>query len=284
MSLQITSIIAAIEKWEIEKNYQFYLFLFSLFVVCMGLFRWLGRRTWLQWEKSRREEAGLPVALLMSQDGGAEQSWTYSALYQGGLLGVSLVASNLVFVVFMMIPQRSVEDAVSALPILMGVPIFSTVFGIFQIIRTERGLRFVKNSPGVIVIAVASLSTWIVGVTRDIEPLYIIAIDTLVIAVLSFCLSYALGMTEGLRIADPALNYPLVTVATRDGETLDRAWLYERTDSDYRLVTESGSNHIVPAANVKEITGPIEFSTEGGLAGQGRLSASSSVNRPTKTP
>ena len=249
----------------IDKNYQLYISLFSLFVVCMGLFRWLGRRTWLQWEKSRRKEAGLPVALLMSQDGAAETSWTYSALYQGGLLGVSLVASNITFVVFMMIPQRSVEEAVSALVILMGVPIFSTVLGIFQIIRTERGLRFIRNSPGVIIIAIAGLSTWIVGVTRDIEPVYVVAIDTLVMAILSFCLSYALGMTEGLRTADPALNYPLVTLQTRDGETLDQAWLYERTDSDYRLVTVSGSNHIVPAANVKEIKGPIELSSAGGV-------------------
>jgi hypothetical protein len=39
----------------------------------------------------------------------------------------------------------------------------------------------------------------------------------------------------------------------------DEAWLYERTDSDYRIVTKSGSNHIIPASNVKQIEGLAEI-------------------------
>ena len=88
--------------------------------------------------------------------------------------------------------------------------------------------------------------------------LYSVALYTAIIIVLSFGLSYTIGMSEGLRSADPALNYPLVTLEMRDGGRLERAWLYERTDSDYRLVTENGTNHVVPAANVKEITRPLE--------------------------
>jgi hypothetical protein len=47
----------------------------------------------------------------------------------------------------------------------------------------------------------------------------------------------------------------LVSLEVVQGTSFDEAWLYERTDSDYRLVTRSGSNHIIPAANVKEIRG-----------------------------
>ena len=68
---------------------------------------------------------------------------------------------------------------------------------------------------------------------------------TLVVAVLSFGFSYKSGKSEGLHSADPALNYPLVTLEMRDGDELDRTWLYEWTDSDYRLVTEDGANHII---------------------------------------
>ena len=65
-------------------------------------------------------------------------------------------------------------------------------------------------------------------------------------------------MNEGRVAANPAVNYPLVTLDVHQGKNLDEAWLYEKTDSDYRLVTKTGSNHIIPATNVKEIKGPIE--------------------------
>lgn len=31
---------------DVKKNYQFYVFLFSMFVISMGLTRWLGKRLW----------------------------------------------------------------------------------------------------------------------------------------------------------------------------------------------------------------------------------------------
>ena len=60
-------------------------------------------------------------------------------------------------------------------------------------------------------------------------------------------------MSEGLKAADPEQNYPLVSLEVIQGTNFDQAWLYERTDSDYRLVTKCGSNHIIAAANVKNI-------------------------------
>src|SRR5262249_56823643 len=92
---------------DVKKDYQFYVFLFSLLVLGMGLCRLYGRRTWLQWEKSRRKKAGLPVASLISQD--TAQSWRYSDLYQSGLWGAAVMGIGAVF--------NAVSNAVSnALP------------------------------------------------------------------------------------------------------------------------------------------------------------------------
>jgi hypothetical protein len=87
----------------------------------------------------------------------------------------------------------------------------------------------------------------------------VIITQLVITAILSLCLSYIIGSREGHRVADPTASNPLVKLEVVHGENLDRAWLYERTDSDYRFVTESGLNHIVPAANVKRIQGPIEL-------------------------
>jgi len=62
-------------------------------------------------------------------------------------------------------------------------------------------------------------------------------------------------VSEGFKAADPESTYPLVSVKVIEGTDFEEAWLYERTDSDYRIVTKSGSNHIIPASSVKEIKG-----------------------------
>jgi hypothetical protein len=245
----------------IEKNYQFYIFLFSLLVISMGLCRLYGRLTWLQWEKSRRKEARLPVASLISQD--PAQSWRYSDLYQSGLWGAGFTGFSIVSIAVWSILFRfpTLHESVLAI-VYNGIrsTIFSTLFLSYVLIKQVRGIQFMRHSPGLSVILVAGfLAPIAVAAWLGFEPTWdIVAINALILVILFLCVSYVLGMTEGLRIADPALNYPLVTLEVRDGKTMDRAWLYERTDSDYRLVTETGSNHIVPAANVKEIRGPVE--------------------------
>jgi len=251
---------------DVKKDYQFYVFLFSLLVLGMGACRLYGRRTWLQWEKSQRKKAGLPVASLISQD--TAQSWRYSDLYQSGLLGAVLLAVNAAWIpispMLFPIPYESFVDSVR-------VGITSNFLGMVLLmvilILQARGIRFIRHCSGLIIILIASLFAPRVAAWLDLESWDIVAIDASILVILFVCVSYVLGMIEGLRIADPALNYPLVTLETRDGGTLDRAWLYERTDSDYRLVTESGSNNIVPATNVKEIRGPEE--TPEGLDSRG---------------
>jgi hypothetical protein len=259
---------------DVKKDYEFYLFLFSLLVLGMGTCRLYGRRTWLQWEKSRRKKAGLPVASLLSQD--TAQSWRYSDLYQSGLWGVAMMGIGAVFnpvwnAVSNAVLFRTLHESVVA-NVYNGIrsTIFSALLFIIFSIKQAGGYQFImRHSPGLIIILIAGfVAPPAVAAWLDWEPTWdLVAINASILVILFLCVSYALGMTEGLRIADPALNYPLVTLEARDGKTIDRAWLYERTDSDYRLVTESGSNHIVPSATVIEIRGPVERPEN--LAGQG---------------
>jgi hypothetical protein len=60
------------------KNYLFYVWVFSMFVICAGIARWYGKRQWYEREKLRRKELGLPIASLLSVGGSSEQSFTYS--------------------------------------------------------------------------------------------------------------------------------------------------------------------------------------------------------------
>ena len=61
----------------VEKNDQFFVFLFSTVVICMGLTRWLGKRLWYREQISRRKELKLPVPSLLSSD---PSSFNYSTL------------------------------------------------------------------------------------------------------------------------------------------------------------------------------------------------------------
>jgi hypothetical protein len=88
------------------KNYLFYVWVFSMFVICAGIARWYGKRQWYEREKLRRKELGLPIASLLSVGGSSEQSFTYSSLFQGGLLGVRHVVGVLAYSV----PFKTVRD------------------------------------------------------------------------------------------------------------------------------------------------------------------------------
>src|SRR5262245_31410267 len=85
----------------IAKNYQFYVFLFSTFVICMGVARWWGKKSSHEREKTRRKKANLPIASLASLGGSVDQSFTYSSLFNGGLLGVYTTLVLFTYVVFM---------------------------------------------------------------------------------------------------------------------------------------------------------------------------------------
>jgi hypothetical protein len=101
----------------------------------------------------------------------------------------------------------------------------------------------------VVLCVVAGLSP--VGQGKSMDASVALTIQSMALAILSLFFSYLVGM--GDKKADPSLNYPLVNFVLVQGDNLDKALLYERTDSDYRLIAQDGSNRIVPAVNVREI-------------------------------
>jgi hypothetical protein len=82
----------------------------------MGLTRWLGKRQWYQEKISRRKQLKLPVASLFTSD---SFSFSYSGLFQGGLIGLSLVFWHFMF----LFVYSSYEDVSHTLPLRMLTPI-----------------------------------------------------------------------------------------------------------------------------------------------------------------
>jgi hypothetical protein len=242
-----------------EKSYQFYVYLFTIFVICMGIARWRGRQVWRKRELARRESNGLPVAAFSS--GGAEQGFTYAGLFQGGLNGVSGLAALLLGAMVAWAVREAIAAYGPPVPrdfrddvvMFMLVIIFMLAIGILAAIHSDRTRVAVRNSILLIGIVVVSVVAAAAAARLTTDKGVVIIIQFPIVAILSLCLSYYTGMTDGISSADPASNYPLVSVELNQGASFGQAWLYERTDSDYRLVTKDGTNLIIPAVNVKKI-------------------------------
>ena len=86
----------------VAKHYQFAVFVISIFAVAMGGSRWLGKTLWLNRENLHRKKLGLPTASLFASGGSSEQSFTYTALLQGGLVGLGILGIVLSYVVLML--------------------------------------------------------------------------------------------------------------------------------------------------------------------------------------
>ena len=244
----------------IEKSYQFYAYLFTLYVICMGALRWYGQTAWHKREQASRIEKGLPVANLFSGTE-SERGFSYSALFRGGLNGVVLLASLLGYVVWMHVFSALIEGPQSVMgtkfweltsglmsfPIIMAVLLVMTMG--FQ--RRDRlRLRDCIAPVGLVVIVLAGSvrASWVFA-----DKQIVVMCELFAVFVISLLISYLMGANEGIDSADPAEICPLVSIELIDGKSFDCVWLYERTDSDYRFVTGNGSNRIVPAANVSII-------------------------------
>jgi hypothetical protein len=250
-----------LDNWieNIAKNYQFFVFLFSMFVICMGFTRWLGKRLWYQETISRRKQLKLPVASLVSSDPSA---FSYSSLFQGGLIGLAIASY---YFMFIFVSPVLDEDVLQTAPLAMVSPIallaaFSLQYFVHNAIFSRKNIDMLTNSPTLIMCSIFLIAI-LVGcfviefVLSEKKELAALPAQILVTIVVCLCYSFAYGVSEGIKTADPALNYPLTSIEVMHGTGFEEAWLYERTDSDYRMVTKSGSNHIIPASNVKEIRG-----------------------------
>ena len=244
----------------IEKSYQFYVYVFTIFVVCMGVARWYGKQVWRKREESRRESCGLPVAALHS-GGNSEQSFTYTSLFQGGLIGVYIAVAQLTWVVLMLAWENGLSvftaaqrvDIWGGVSILMFFPILMIAFVPLNTIFSFRNCISARHCIFPLGIVLGCVAGAVAATVLITDKGMVVAAQSLAVAILSLCMSYFIGMSDGIRAADPESNYPLVSVELNQGTGFDQVWLYERTDSDYRLVTKNGINHIILTFNVKKI-------------------------------
>jgi hypothetical protein len=242
----------------VEKNYQFFVFLFSLFVIGMGFARWLGKWQWYEGVVSRRKTLNLPVALLFDTD---PSSFSYTTLFQGGLIGL-IGGWYFLSQLFSMPPS---QDLLENIPRTMSNPIVLLGLASIQFflmnVCSRQGFDTLVHSPYLIIastflLVIAGTSVVVVFILLFKENTDVLLVEVILAVVLCFCFSYTWGVKEGVTTADPEkAKYLLVSIELIQGTSFDNAWLYERTDSDYRIVLKDGSNHIIPASNVKQIKG-----------------------------
>jgi hypothetical protein len=245
-----------------EKNFQFFVFLFSTCVLCMGVANWVGRGEAYKHEKSRRKKLGLPVASLFSR---SEQAFTYTRLFNDGLIVVAVIAALLLYRMIAAAISSAMDLEPDPHTLMNLLPLLFVMGVILKIITALRRDDKITRSFFVIALSIGSLScaafyhpNLAEPGLKLVEPFLsstnrAITIKGLSAAVLVLCLSYTIGTFRGIAAADPEINYPLVNVRVFRGDDFNGVWLYERTNSDYRILTKAGSNHIIPVSNVKEI-------------------------------
>jgi len=241
-----------------QKNYQLFVLVFTMFVICMGVSRWFGKRLWYKEKVSWRKELKLPVASLLSLGSSDSSSFTYSSLFQGGFIALGLVSFLLLSV--LVFPEAD-EDPLQVLPWTMSFPILGVaLISLYQFAENVGGhfamlIHSIKLSIRSVFLIIFTVTSGLAEIALLLKLKTAFPVQILIFTIICLCYSYTIGMREGLEAADPELTYPLVSVEVIQGTSFGEAWLYERTDSDYRIVTKSGSNHIIPASNVKEIKG-----------------------------
>ena len=258
----------------IEKSYQFYAYVFTLYVICMGLLRWYGQTTWRRREERCRKAAGLPVASCFSN---AEQGFTYTSLLQGGFDGALITAAQMAWVLLMLgffwlqwafvslllliflggPPLKLTDLDVhiwELVSILMYFPVIMVASVALRNLFTSRHRISLRSFVLAICLIVACVAATIIAVWATADRTTLVLVQLFSVAVMSLCMSFFMGIANGLRLADPEASYPLVSVELQQGAGFDRVWLYERTDSDYRFLSATGANYVVPAANVTKIT------------------------------
>ena len=177
---------------------------------------------------------------LLSVGGSSEHSFTYSSLFQGGLLGVQhvvgvLLYSFFVLLVSMQIPMiggkiHNQEELVSVAYATVSGPLVTLSLSIASPIVRHWSQNRLVRAASTIVVFVFSLAAYPVlssFVGDELYTLVVILISAMVI--LSWGRSYTLGMSDGLKAADPEQTYPLVSLEVVQGTSFDQAWLYEKT-------------------------------------------------------
>ena len=240
------------------------------YFILMGFANRRGKQSWFERATRRRMENGKPVIQTLSKKTGGQPPWKDPALLHGAFTAVVIIVILSGYILFMllwdMISKGQFPDEkqiVTSISFLMTYPITMTGFVIFQQIKQVRKDYPLKSYSALIIYsAFCVVATWFVPWL--IHPFSIALIAQLaLLTVISFSVSFAMGMQEGIKEADLEQRFPPVTVYLKDNERLEKVRLYDRKDYEYRLLAGDGTQLIVPAANIRMIrTEPLKPDSE----------------------
>lgn len=231
------------------------------YILLMGLSRKAGKTTWSKRERERRISQGKPNINLISGDSKTELPWKDQSLIQGGFNALLFVGILLSYVVAMLLWEVSQDndgiapdEMVQLVGILMAWPVFMGAF--FTIMITILAVLVHKLPakpfyPLFVVNLIIAISSFLI---LRIESSHLaLGLQTILFLVVSCLISYGQGISDGIMDADLETRFPLVSVVTVQGNTMEHLRLYEKTDTDYRFIGDDGVDLIIPGTHIAQI-------------------------------
>jgi hypothetical protein len=244
---------------QLAGNYQFYLFALSLFAVAMGAARAFGKSVWEDIERTSREEHHLPIATLKSA---VASGFEYSSLLSGGVAAIVLVSVLFLYVVAMLLFSYRLslfekfrvdpDTVLRSFAILMLYPVLMMAFFIYESMQNHADKLPSVYEAVIIGIALVFGAIGLLPLALIRSARMKVALQALALTLMALLASFVIGEGEGIKAADPTTSSYVAVESAAGGSVLE-GWLYETTDTDYRLVTKDGANLIVPAASIRTI-------------------------------
>jgi len=233
------------------------------YILLMGIIHKWGKTNWVKKERDRRTLQGKPNINLISGDTKAELPWKDPSLIQGGYTALGLVSSLLSYVAAMLLFFAIALDGVPIAPEVLGKVVgilmaWPVVMGAGTVLTDTKSIIDKYKLPTasfyfliVIALIIAVLSIFIFMRSESYQ--LALGVQLILFLVVSCLISYVIGTRNGIEAAEIETRFPLVSVVTTQGNTIDRLRLYEKTDSDYRFIGEDGTDYILPGLHIAQI-------------------------------
>ncbi len=232
------------------------IFLFA-YLLIMGFAHRAGKNFWFDWEQKRRKSMGKPNIELSSKSSAAEFPWKDPSLIQGGFTALTSITilSMYVVIMTMFFAYQGEKLSLWIIAVLLGFPV--AMVGIFALpsliwaIVQQYKLSWKAFGALVVVNLACGIVSFFVFPLLQSEQLALYSQIGLLLIV-SASLSYVSGIPDGFKDADIENKFPVVDIVTNKGRR-QKLRFYEKTDSDYRFISEKGVEYIIPSAYIVEI-------------------------------
>jgi hypothetical protein len=266
-------------------------------VILMGTAYKSGKVNWLNIIKDLRRKQGKPNIVLVTESPSIELPWKDTGLLHGGIITLESLGFLFLYigVVVFFSAWLWTDKAFSAetfwkiLAFAMIYPVVVDVLGALLISWIHiKALKLpIHFFVGTFLIEITCIIFSWQAAFHMKPPELAFAVEILVFAVASLNLGFHLGMRDAIKESDIEMRYPEVSVLTDKGIVIDHLRLYERTNTDYRFVSNDGTNYIFPNSKIFEIRHSQETEVQSSAArpqqkDSKRFISSTSKSSPTK--